>query len=73
MAKPNLIPRLTLTAQYTSVDERGIAGGIGFNNILADVNRLGSASIFFNNVAMNNFPGKPGAVGFSAPGALLPI
>ena len=71
VAKPNLIPHLTLTAQYTQVDLLGIAGGIGFNNILADVNRLGSASIFFNNVAMNNFPGKPGAVGFSAPGALL--
>ena len=71
VAKPDAIPNLELSVQYTDVDQRGIAGGIGFNNILVDVNRLGSASIFYNNVAKNNFPGLPGAVGFSNPGDLL--
>ena len=71
VAQPNAIPGLHATVQYTSIDQRNIAGGIGFNNILADVNRLGSASIFFNNAAKNNFPGQPGAVQFSNPGDLL--
>jgi len=69
--KPDFIPRLTATVQYTAVDLRGIAGGIGFNNILVDVNAHGSSSIFYNNVAKNNFPGLPGAVGFANPGDLL--
>jgi iron complex outermembrane recepter protein len=69
--KPHFAPHLMATIQYTAVDQRGIAGGIGFNNILVDVNRLGSASIFYNNVARNNFPGLPGAVGFANPGDLL--
>lgn len=69
--KPEAIPRLTLNLQYTKVTLRGIAGGIGFNNILVDVNQKGSASIFYNNVARNNFPGMAGAVGFTNPGDLL--
>jgi iron complex outermembrane receptor protein len=71
VAQPNAIPGLKATAQFTSIDQKGIAGGIGFNNIIADVNRLGSASIFYPNIAKNNFPGQPGAVGFSNPGDLL--
>ncbi len=71
VVKPDALPDLRLTVQYTSIDQRDIAGGIGFNNILVDVNRLGSASIFFNNVAKNNFPGLAGAVGFANPGDLL--
>lgn len=69
--KPNFLPDFRLTLQYTNIAQKGIAGGIGFNNILVDVNRLGSGSIFYNNVAKNNFPGLPGAVGFSNPGDLL--
>ena len=71
VAQPNVIPGLRATVQYTSIEQRDIAGGIGFNNILVDVNRLGSASIFSSNVARNNFPGQPGAVGFANPGDLL--
>lgn len=71
VAKPNFIPNLRGTLQYTSIDQRSIAGGIGFNNILVDVNNNGSKSIFFNNVAKNNFPGSAGAVGFTNPGDLL--
>ena len=71
VAKPNVIPNLTFTVQYTSVDELGISGGIGFNNIIADVNKLGSASIFYNNLTKNAFPGQPGAVGFANPGDVL--
>ncbi|MDB5425533.1 MAG: TonB-dependent receptor [Phenylobacterium sp.] len=69
--KPDFIPHLTLSAQYTNVHQSNIAGGIGFNNILVDVNRLGSASIFAGNVARNAFPGAAGAVGFANPGDLL--
>jgi iron complex outermembrane receptor protein len=69
--QPNAIPGLHATVQYTSIDQRNIAGGIGFNNILVDVNRLGSASIFFNNASKNNFVGQPGAVQFQNPGDLL--
>jgi iron complex outermembrane receptor protein len=71
VAQPNAIPGLRATVQYTSIDQRNIAGGIGFNNILVDVNRLGSASIFFNNASKNNFVGLPGAVQFQNPGDLL--
>jgi iron complex outermembrane receptor protein len=71
VVQPNILPGFKGSLQYTSIDQRGIAGGIGFNNILADVNRLGSQSIFYNNVAKNNFPGQPGAVGFQNPGDLL--
>ncbi|WP_309606974.1 TonB-dependent receptor plug domain-containing protein [Phenylobacterium sp.] len=69
--KPDLVPGLTLNVQYTNVRLKNIAGGIGFNNILVDVNRLGAASIFSANVAKNNFPGLPGAVAFANPGDLL--
>ena len=69
--KPDFIPHLQMSAQYTYAHLKDIAGGIGFNNILADVNRLGSASIFAPNVARNNFPGQAGAVGFANPGDLL--
>lgn len=69
--KPNVLPDLKLSVQYTSVDYNGIAGGIGFNNIIADVNRLGSQSIFYNNLSRNNFVGQPGAVQFQNPGDVL--
>jgi iron complex outermembrane receptor protein len=69
--QPNRLPDFRFSLQYTAIDQRDIAGGIGFNNILVDVNRLGSQSIFFNNVAKNNFPGLPGAVQFQNPGDLL--
>ncbi len=71
VAKPDVLPDLRLTVQYTNINQKGIAGGIGFNNILVDVNRLGSNSLFYNNVAKNNFPGQPGAVQFANPGDLL--
>jgi len=69
--QPNALPGFRFSLQYTSIDQRNIAGGIGFNNILVDVNRLGSQSVFYNNVAKNNFPGLPGAVQFQNPGDLL--
>jgi iron complex outermembrane receptor protein len=71
VVQPNAIPGLRVSLQYTAINQRNIAGGIGFNNILVDVNRLGSASIFFNNASKNNFVGLPGAVQFQNPGDLL--
>jgi iron complex outermembrane receptor protein len=69
--RPHVLPDLHATLQYTHTSYLGIAGGIGFNNILVDVNKYGSASLFYNNVAKNNFPGMAGAVGFPNPGDLL--
>jgi iron complex outermembrane receptor protein len=71
VVQPNAIPGLRVSLQYTAINQRNIAGGIGFNNILVDVNRLGSASIFFANASKNNFVGLPGAVQFTNPGDLL--
>jgi iron complex outermembrane receptor protein len=71
VVQPNAIPGLRVSLQYTAIDQRNIARGIGFNNILVDVNRLGSASIFFANASKNNFVGLPGAVQFQNPGDLL--
>src|SRR5262249_23474569 len=68
---PDALKGLRMSLQYTAINQTNIAGGIGFNNILVDVNRNGSASIFYNNVARNNFPGLPGAVQFQNPGDLL--
>jgi iron complex outermembrane receptor protein len=69
--KPDAIPGLKVTADYSKVIEHGIAGGIGFANILIDVNNKGSASQFYNNISSGNFVGLAGASQFSAPGALL--
>jgi iron complex outermembrane recepter protein len=70
--KPQIIPHLTVTADYSDIILRGFQAGIGFNNILASVNSLGAASPFFNNLAIGNFPGQAGASNpFTAPGALL--
>jgi len=71
VAKPNWVPRLRLEADYLVVHQSGFPGGIGFTNILQSVNQLGSASPFYNNVALNNFPGQPGATLFSNPGDIL--
>ena len=56
--------------QYVADDQRGFPGGIGFTNILDSVNRQGASSPFAGNLAMNNFPGLPGAVAFTTPGQL---
>ena len=69
--KPALIPRLTLDIEYSTVKETGQPAGIGFNNILLDVNAKGAASQFAGNIATNAFPGQPGAVGFANPGDVL--
>lgn len=70
--KPNFVHNLTLTADYSDINLQGFQAGIGFNNILASINGLGSASPFFGNLAISNFPGLAGASNpFAAPGALL--
>ncbi|MBS0478004.1 MAG: TonB-dependent receptor, partial [Proteobacteria bacterium] len=70
--KPDAIPGLKIDAEYNRVDVGGLPGGIGFNNILSDVNLNGSNSIFYNNIALGNFPGLTGAsnAAFATPGAL---
>ena len=70
--KPDAIPGLKIDAEYNNVHVGGLPGGIGFNNILFDVNANGSASPFFGNIALGNFPGLSGAsnAAFSTPGAL---
>lgn len=53
--KPDLIEHLKIDAEFSSVKETGQITGIGYNNILADVNLYGSASQFFNNVAVGGY------------------
>jgi len=69
--KPKFIPRLTVDLEYSSVKETGQPAGIGFNNILLDVNANGAASLFSGNISKNAFPGSAGAVGFTNPGDVL--
>ena len=69
--KPNFAPGLKVDVEYSWVKEVGQPAGIGFNNILLDVNQHGSNSLFYNNIAKNAFPGQPGAVGFANPGDVL--
>lgn len=59
--KPQFVPGLALSADFSSINLYGFAGGIGFNNILGSVNQLGAASTYFKNIAVDNFPGAAGA------------
>jgi iron complex outermembrane recepter protein len=69
--KPNLIKGLVVIADYSDITLSGFQGGAGFNNILTSINSLGSASPFFGSLAINGFPGTPGATNpFTTPGAL---
>jgi outer membrane receptor protein involved in Fe transport len=69
--KPALIPNLTVTADYSDITLKGFQGGAGFNNVAASVNALGSASPFFNSLAVGAFPDQGGKDPFTTPGALL--
>lgn len=68
--RPKLVNGLEVTADFSSIDLYGFAGGIGFNNIFNSVNRLGSASPFFNNLGQGNFVNFGGTDAFATPGAL---
>jgi iron complex outermembrane recepter protein len=68
---PTALPGFKLSLDYSDIKQDGFPGGIGFTNILDSVNRQGSASPFFNNLAKGNFPGLPGATQpFTKPGDL---
>jgi outer membrane receptor protein involved in Fe transport len=70
--KPHFLPHFSLTADFSDITLQGFQGGLGFNNILLSINALGSASPYFNNLGVDNFPGMPGASQpFTQPGALL--
>jgi len=68
--RPKLINGLEVTADFSSIDLYGFAGGIGFNNIFNSVNKLGSASPFFRNLGQGNFINFGGTNPFGAPGSL---
>lgn len=69
--KPDAVPGLSLSVEYSDVKQKGFPGGIGFANILQSVNAQGSASPFAANIAKGAFPGQPGATPFANPGDLL--
>jgi iron complex outermembrane receptor protein len=71
VVRPHALPDFQLSVDYSAVDYWGIPGGIGFVNILQDVNLRGSASQFFHNLSMNALPGQPGATYFSTPGQVF--
>ncbi|MGH8315674.1 MAG: TonB-dependent receptor domain-containing protein, partial [Steroidobacterales bacterium] len=69
--RPEFAPGLSVSADFSSISLHGFAGGLGFNNILLSINTLGSASPYFSNLAVDNFPGLPGATQpFANPGDL---
>ena len=59
--QPQFAPGLSLTVDFSSINLNGFAGGLGFSNILASINQLGAASPYFSNLAVDAFPGTPGA------------
>ena len=69
--KPKRVRGLTLTADYSDINLSGFQGGAGFNNILLSINAMGSASPFFNSLAVGGFPGAGGTNPFGTPGSLL--
>ncbi|MBU6296857.1 MAG: TonB-dependent receptor plug domain-containing protein [Alphaproteobacteria bacterium] len=52
---PHQVPGLVLSAQYSSIDQRGTPAGIGIVTELNSVNTLGKASPFAGLVSVNNF------------------
>jgi iron complex outermembrane receptor protein len=69
--RPSAVPGLNVTADYSDIRQDGFPGGIGFTNILQSIDLLGAASPFYNNLALGNFPGSPGASQpFGTPGSL---
>jgi iron complex outermembrane receptor protein len=69
---PEAVKGLRLTIDYSDIRQKGFPGGIGFTNILQSINQYGSASQFFNNLGVGNFPGSSGATQpFTQPGDLL--
>lgn len=59
---PKALKNFTFTVDYISADQRGVVGGPGAGAILSTTDRLGPASPYLGNVALKNFPGRPGAV-----------
>jgi len=69
--QPKMVPGLSVAVDYSAITLKGFAGGIGFNNILTSINKLGAASPYFNNLGVDNFVGSAGASQpFVTPGAL---
>jgi hypothetical protein len=69
---PDFVPGLSIAADFSSINLYGFPGGIGVSNILDSINKLGSASPFFNNLGVDGFVGSAGASQpFTAPGQLL--
>jgi iron complex outermembrane receptor protein len=70
--RPAFVPGLSASVDFSSISLHGFAGGLGFNNILLTINSQGSASPYFANLAVDGFPGTPGATQpFTQPGQLL--
>jgi iron complex outermembrane receptor protein len=68
--RPRLVNGLEVTADFSSINLYGFAGGIGFNNIFNSVNTLGAASPFYKNLGQGNFVNFGGTDPFATPGAL---
>jgi iron complex outermembrane receptor protein len=68
--RPKFVNGLSVSAEFSSINLYGFAGGIGFNNIFNSVNKLGAASPFFGNLGEGNFINFGGTNPFATPGAL---
>ena len=69
---PKALKGFTLQLDYANLFYKGLPAGIGGNNIIKDVNALGSASPYFSAIAVGGLAGQPGSsqTQLSSPGGL---
>lgn len=67
---PSYLPGFTLSADYFRILQQNIVSTLGGGLILTSVENLGPASPYYDLVAFNNFPGRPGSIPVGGPGAL---
>ena len=67
---PHFVPGLVITTDYFRTLQQKIVTAFGGQKILNSVNNLGPASPFASQVALNNFPGRPGFQPITMPGEL---
>ncbi len=68
---PHQVEGLNINLDFFHVEQKDLIGNINSNAILSSVNSSGTASPFFNQVALNNFPGRAGATPVTGPGQLV--
>jgi iron complex outermembrane receptor protein len=65
---PHFVPGLTITVDFFKTLEQNIVGTLGGGTILTSVEKLGTASPYYNLVTFGNFQGQTGATPITGPG-----